>query len=296
MDPMAAANDRIIVVTGATGLQGSAVTRHLLSSGWKVRALTRRPGSERAQELSTLGAEVVQGDMADPDSLAPIFEGAYGVFSVQNPIISGIDGEIRQGKTVADAAMRAGARHLVYGSAGTGMRGTGVPSWESKLVVEDYMKSLGVSLTILRPTAFMELMTEKKFFPAVSTWHVMPALMGSSTKVGWLAVDDLGYIAARAFAEPDRFTGRELPLTNDVRSIDECRALYREVMGKMPPRFPMPVWLFERFGFTGRDLSIMWLWLRKNDFSFDTSLTRSIHPGALDVRAWLQQQSGPRSG
>jgi uncharacterized protein YbjT (DUF2867 family) len=47
------AEKQTIVVTGATGLQGVAVTRHLLASGWHVRALTRNPKSKQAQALST---------------------------------------------------------------------------------------------------------------------------------------------------------------------------------------------------------------------------------------------------
>lgn len=283
--------NQTIVVTGATGLQGSAVAHHLLLSNWHVRALTRNPKREEARALAALGAEVVQGDMTEPDSLAPVFAGAYGVFSVQNPVISGIEGEISQGKHVAEVAKQAGVQHLVYGSAGIGVKGTGIPSWESKLVIEEYIKSLGLPLTILRPMAFMELMTEKKFFPAVSTWHVMPKLMGSARKVGWLSVDDLGFIVAKVFAEPDHFIGQELQLVSDVQSIDECRLIYQEVMGKRPSRFPMPVWLFERFGFVGKDLTIMWRWLRTATFDMSTEATRTIHPNALTVRAWLQKQN-----
>ena len=286
--------NRIIVVTGATGLQGGAVTRHLLSNGWHVRALTRNPKSEKAQTLSALGAEVLQADMDKPDSLVPVFEGAYGVFSVQNPVISGVEGEIRQGKNVAEAARQAGVQHLVYGSAGTGVKGTGIPSWESKLVIEDHMKSLGLPLTVLRPMAFMELMTEKKFFPPVSTWRIMPELMGSQRKVVWLSVEDLGFIVAKAFAEPGRFIGKELNLASDIQSIEECRGIYREVMGKRPPSFPMPVWMFERFGFVGEDLSIMWRWLREAMIDMDTDTALRIQPDALNVRKWLEKQNGTR--
>jgi uncharacterized protein YbjT (DUF2867 family) len=281
---------RTIVVAGSTGLQGGAVARHLLANRWHVRALTRNAKSAKAQTLSALGAEVVQGDMAEPDSLAPIFAGAYGVFSVQNPVISGTEGEIIQSKNVADVARRAGVQHLVYGSTATGVKNTGVPSWESKLVIEAYMKSLGLPLTILRPMAFMELMTEKHFFPQVSTWHLMPKLMGSSQKVGWICTDDVGFIVAKAFAEPEYFIGKELPLASDVQSIDECRGIYREVMGKSPPRFPMPIWIFERFGFVGKDLSLMWRWLGSTSVHWDTDTTRMIHPNALSVRAWLDKQ------
>jgi uncharacterized protein YbjT (DUF2867 family) len=281
---------RIIVVTGATGLQGGAVARRLLADGWRVRALTRNAQSAAAQALAALGAEVVQGDMAEPDTLRPLFDGAYGAFNVQNPMISGVAGEISQGKNVAEAARQAGVAHVVYGSAGTGADGTGVPSWESKRVIEAHMKSLGLPLTVFRPMAFMELMTAKQFFPPLSTWQVMPKLMGDAREVGWLNTGDLGFIVARAFAEPDRFIGREMALAADVKTIDECRIIYREVMGKRPPRWPMPVWMFERYGFVGRDLSRMWRWLRDGTIDLDTGPTRAIHPAALSVREWLAKQ------
>jgi uncharacterized protein YbjT (DUF2867 family) len=161
---------RLIVVTGATGLQGGAVTRQLLAQGWRVRGLTRNARSKPAAALAASGAEVVQGDMADPATLGPVFAGAYGVYSVQNTLLSGVQGEIQQGKNVADAARQANVQHVVYGSAGTGARNTGVPSWDSKLVIEDHMKAIELPLIILRPMAFMELMTAAKFFPHMSTW------------------------------------------------------------------------------------------------------------------------------
>ncbi len=237
---MDADEKRTIVVTGATGRQGSAVTRHLLEAGWRVRALTRNPKRSKALALADLGAELVQGDMGDRASLQVAFQGAYGIYSVQNPMISGLEAEVRQGKLVAEVAKQAGIKHLVYGSAGLGVKGTGIGSWESKLVIEEHMKALDIPLTILRPMAFMELMTDKAFYPAVSTWHVMPKLMGPSKKVAWLCTDDLGAIASKAFAEPQRFIGKDLKLASDVQSIDECRSIYRSVMGKAPGGSPCP--------------------------------------------------------
>ena len=287
---MSASGPRTIVVTGATGLQGGAVARRLLEDGWQVRGLTRNPASKRAQALGALGAEVVQGDMAEAASLRRAFEGAYGIYSVQNPFIGGPEQEVRQGKNVAEVARDVGVELLVYGSAGTGRKGTGVPSWETKLQIEDHMKALELPLTILRPTAFMELMTHKKFFPPVAAWQVMPKLMGSSRRLPWLCTEDLGVIGAKAFADPHSFAGKDLTLATDVRSLDECRSIYREVIGRNPRRLPMPVWLFERFGFVGKDLTTMWRWLRTGYVDLDTSPTRAIHPDALTVEGWLSNQ------
>jgi hypothetical protein len=68
--------------------------------------------------------------------------------------------------------------------------------------------------------------------------------------VGWLTVEDLAVIVAKAFGDPDHLVGREVILASDVQSIDACRAIWREVTGRPPRQFPMPRWLFERFAGT----------------------------------------------
>jgi uncharacterized protein YbjT (DUF2867 family) len=285
-----AARDRIVVVTGATGRQGGAVVRHLLSRGWRVRALSRKPGGKPAQRIASLGAEVVGADMARLSTLRTAFRDAYGVYSVQNPMISGLDGEIMQGKNVADAAKEADVQHVVYGSSGLGVR-TGVGSWDSKLVVQTHMEELGLPLTVLRPMAFMELMTDKAFFPPVSTWYVMPKLMGADRPVLWLCVDDLGAIAAKAFAEPDRFIGADMKLVADIKSNAQCRMIWREATGRYPRQFPMPTRIFERFVST--DLTNMWHWLHTNDYNVDPAETYKILPTALTVHDWLGGSRSP---
>ena len=280
--------DRLVVVLGATGRQGGAVARHLLAGGWRVRAVTRTPGSAAAQALASAGAEVVRADMADPAGLRVALAGAYGVFSVQNPMISGLADEVTQGVHVGTAAEEVGVRHVVYGSAGVGRPGTGVGSWDSKLAVEAHLESLGLPVTVLRPMAYMELMSDRAFYPSVAVWHVMPKLMGGDRPVQWLCLDDFGAVVARVLAEPDRFVGADLALASDVRSIDECRALWREVFGRAPRRFPMPVRLFEKF--VGTDLTTMWRWLRANPTDVDTAVTTDLVPGARTVRQWLLER------
>jgi uncharacterized protein YbjT (DUF2867 family) len=279
---------RIIAVVGATGLQGGAVARRLLQDRWPVRALTRNPEGKRARAIAELGAEVIEADTSDPVSLERAFEGVHGVFSVQNHHISGYEGEVRQGKQVAEVAKRVGVAHVVYSAAGIGVEGTGIGSWETKVEVAAHIEALGLPATILRPMAFMELMTERKFFPPASTWHLMPKLMGSARPVGWLTVEDLAAVVAKAFGDPDRFIGGDLALASDVRSIAACRGVWREVTGRPPRRLPMPLWLFERF--VGTDETTMWRWLRANDIDLDTAPTLAIHPQALTVREWLERE------
>lgn len=285
--------DHVIAVCGATGRQGGAVARSLLGTGWNVRALTRRPDSGEAQALSGLGAEVLKADMEDPESLRRAFAGAFGVFSVQNGLVSGFDREVVQGRNVAETAKQAGVAHLVYGAAGTGERGTGIPSWEAKLDIEDHMAQLGLPFTSLRPQAFMELMTDKSYYPAVGTWRIWPRLTGQHKGIAWLAVEDVGVVATAVFADPESYVGKSLVLVADVKSLAECRELYREVTGKHPATFPLPVWLFDRF--TRGDITAIWRWVKTGNFETDTAPTRAIHPDALTVREWMVRQREQRS-
>jgi uncharacterized protein YbjT (DUF2867 family) len=277
--------DQLIAVCGATGRQGGAVARSLLEEGWNVRAITRRPDRPEARDLAALGSEVVQADMEDVESLRRAFEGAHGVFSVQNGLVSGFDREVIQGRNVADVANQVGVAHLVYASAGTGERGTGISSWEAKLDIEDHMTRLGLPVTGLRPEAFMELMTDKSYYPAVGTWRIWPRMSGEDKGIAWLAVEDVGAVATSVFGQPESYIGRSLTLVADVRSLAECRDIYRDVMDKPPATFPLPVWLFDRF--TRGDVTAIWRWVKTGEFELDTAPTRAIHPGALTVREWL---------
>src|ERR1700736_605870 len=67
---------RNVLVTGATGQQGGAVARALLSRGHRVKALTRKPDSEAARRLASAGARVGAGELA---RWAPFCEARTGV-------------------------------------------------------------------------------------------------------------------------------------------------------------------------------------------------------------------------
>ncbi|HSB93842.1 MAG TPA: NmrA family NAD(P)-binding protein, partial [Flavitalea sp.] len=76
---------KTIVVFGATGAQGGGLANAILNdpnSEFRVRAVSRDPNSDKAKDLAARGAEVVNGDVDDPASLARVLDGAYGAFFV----------------------------------------------------------------------------------------------------------------------------------------------------------------------------------------------------------------------
>jgi uncharacterized protein YbjT (DUF2867 family) len=284
-ESMISEEGKIIVVIGATGRQGREVVRHLIRDGWRVKGVTRKPESKKAAAVRELGAELVPADLDEITTLESAFQGAYGVYAMQPSIPGKPENEIQQGKNVALAAQKAKIQHVVYGSAGPEKTKTGIEQWDSKLEVTQAMMSLGLPLTTLRPLAFMELMTDPSYYPTV-IWHIWPKITGGDRKIPWISVQDVGAIAAKAFANPAEFVGKDFVLSADAQSLDECRAIYKEVKGKYPSRFPMPMFLFEKF--VGKDIPRMWSWLRTHPVNLDTSQTRQIHPEVMTVRTWLR--------
>ncbi len=121
--------DKLIVVLGATGLQGGSVARLYASlAGWRVRGITRDPKKASCAPLREAGVELVAADLDDPESLDRAFEGANVVFAVtdfwqfiqvpsthqkaaeqgREPNQVAMDLEIQQGKNIIHAA----AKHL----------------------------------------------------------------------------------------------------------------------------------------------------------------------------------------
>src|SRR5687768_11122128 len=159
-DSMNSEEGKIIVVIGATGRQGREVVSHLVRDGWRVKGVTRKPEGKKAAAVRALGAELVPADLDDITTLESAFQGAYGVYTMQPPILGKPENEIQQGKNVALASQKSKVQHLVFGSAGPEKTKTGIESWDTKLEVAQAMNSLALPLTTLRPLAFMELLTD----------------------------------------------------------------------------------------------------------------------------------------
>lgn len=162
--------ERAILVLGATGQQGGAVARALMSTSRPVRAMVRDPESEAAQALAAIGVDLFRGDFSNAPSVREAIAGVAGIFSVQPN--SGIPGagitdedEVRFGKLVADLSVDARVNHLLYSSASVVSRGpTGIANLDCKREIEDHVRSLPIATTIIRPATFMELLAHSDFW------------------------------------------------------------------------------------------------------------------------------------
>ncbi len=274
---------RIILVAGATGTQGGAVARELAARGYHVRGLTRNPSSAASLELAALGIEMVRGDFDDAASLDLALANAYGAFSVQQYRGVGVDGEIRQGKAFAEAARRAGVQHFVYTSVAKATLNTGVPQFESKLLLETYIQDLGLPYTIIRPASFMA--TFEEYREEANTGVISGPLPAELERV-FIAPQDIGRFAAEAFDHPDQWLGRAEAIAGQRISSAEVAASMGRVLGK-PVRYHQIPW--DEYTATAAPTAIAReSWYLENSDPVDVEALRAQYPWLMTLEDYLR--------
>ncbi|GHO62579.1 NAD(P)-dependent oxidoreductase [Ktedonobacter sp. SOSP1-52] len=142
----------MILVTGATGLSGSAVIREFARQQTPVRTLVR--SSAKAHDLELLPTvEVVEGDMLRPRTLADALSGVERVL-----LISSADQQMLETQCAfIDAARKAGVRHIVKFSGLNSALDSPFLFTRMHAEIERYLERSGLAWTHLRPSQFMQV-------------------------------------------------------------------------------------------------------------------------------------------
>jgi uncharacterized protein YbjT (DUF2867 family) len=280
------ANEKIVLVTGATGKQGGSTLRYLAGQrGFVLRAMTRKPEGDAARALASAGAQVVKGDLDDEASLERALAGAWGVFAVQNTWEAGVEREEEQGKRLAELARRAGVQHFVYTSVGSAHLRTGIPHFDNKARIEETIRALKFpSHVILRPVFFMENL--------VSPWFLngdkLVTAMRPTTKLQMIASDDIGRFAAKAFVEAERWKGTETELAGDSATMVEAAEAVGQIVGRKITFEPIPI---EAVRKNSDDFARMLEWFERQGYSANVAeLEREWGIRPKTLREWARDR------
>ncbi|TDC80877.1 NmrA/HSCARG family protein [Micromonospora sp. KC606] len=267
---------KTVLVVGATGNQGGATARHLLQSGWQVRALVRDPAKPAARALQDLGATLVTGDTEDADSLRTAMDHVHGVFSVQALAYEPdtLAAEVRKGKTVADVATQSGVEHLIYSSVGGADRHTGIEHFESKAEIERHIRTLGLPATILRPVFFMDNLL---YYADAADERVLKLPVLPDRPMQMIASDDIGRIAAHAFDHPADL-GQQIEIAGDEVTFTQVAEIYEKLTGTPTRLEPQPI--------DGR----MFEWFAESGYQADIADLRRRFPTLLTLEEFLRSR------
>ncbi|WAL66096.1 NAD(P)H-binding protein [Amycolatopsis cynarae] len=210
-----------ILVTGGTGALGRVVVARLAEHGRLARVMSRRP-----EPADLYGHEWATADL---DTGAGLDEALTGLDVVIH-CATGMNGkkEAAQATTLADAARRAGCRHLVYVSI-VGVDRVPLGYYRGKLAAEEIFARSGVPYTILRATQFHDLV--RLMFAGAAKLPVMPVPGCSFQPVD--VRDVAGRLVALATGDP---VGRVLEMGGpQARPARELARAYLRATGRRRP-------------------------------------------------------------
>ncbi|XP_078687411.1 nmrA-like family domain-containing protein 1 isoform X2 [Branchiostoma floridae x Branchiostoma belcheri] len=286
---------KVVTVFGATGSQGGGVANALLEDPkFKVRIVTRSASSDKAKALQERGAEVIEGNFDDASSLERALQGAYGTFvmtqhSFEDPDFDQL--EIKQGKAVADAAKAAGVKHMVFSSLENVQKILGFPCLhlDSKAQIEEYMKSLGLPLTVVKYPGFYENYLSLRLVQKLedNTYELGYPLEGAG--MHGVSVADAGFAVRAIFENRAEWLGRTVGFSAEKLTIQQ----HADILSKhLAPRAFKPSKMtsdaFSKLPFPGaKHLGDMFKFYRLGNPDHSPELTRQLYPGTRSLDQWV---------
>ena len=232
-----------VVVVGATGKLGEQVCHRLRSRGDGVRALVRSTSDPAARvRLEANGVRCFEGDIEQPETLAPVFAGAGVVVSTASafPVdprpdcIARVDGAGQL--AVVAAAETAGLVRVVFVSFPPASPDH--PFQRAKRAVEERLRSAQLEHVILHPQKFMDVWFTKPlgFDPDGS----VTLYGGGDAAQAWVAVADVAAVAVQAVRDP-RLANQTIPFGGPgAYTQREVVALYEQLLGRAIATEVMP--------------------------------------------------------
>ncbi len=302
---------KIIAVVGATGAQGGGLVRAILADRdgpFVVRAVTRKPDSEKARALAALGAEVVAGDADDAASLEPAFAGAFGVFCVTNFWEHfSAEREYAQAAALARATRKAGAQHVVWSTLEDSRKTVPlsdnrlptlqgkykVPHFDAKGEVDRVFAEEGGPTSYLLAAFYWDNFIHFGAGPRKGAdGSLVLALPLGGVKLPGISAGDIGKCAYGVFRRGTSAVGKRFGIAGEILSGAEMADKLGRALGQPVAFQDVPFDVYRGLGFPGADdMGNMFQYqaILGDEFlrARDTGLSRALNPELLTFDAWL---------
>lgn len=277
-----------IMITGATGHQGGAVINSLRNSGHKLYGLTRHLGTERVKKLEKAGVTMIEGDFHRVNSLKKAFKNMDSIFLLGTPFETGPTLETINNINVIDTAYEVGVTHIVYSSVANANRNTGIPHFDSKWRVEEYLKDRGIPYTIIAPTFFYENMMSSFLLPDLRE-NILTLPMPQEVKLQCLSLKNLGEFAALLLTQRERFLDMRIDIAEDELTGPMFAEAISSAYGRQIKYVVEPM---DQMRSMSDDMATMYDWFNRVGYNVNIDALMSKYPEIewLSFSQWTMHQ------
>ncbi len=280
--------DKTIFVTGATGNQGGAVLHYLVRSGFHVKALSRNPFSEAGKKMVHPNVEIISGDLNDPRTYQHHLDQVEAVFCNLS-FKQGIDKELNQGINLVNNSKEKKVKHFLYSSVVGCDANTGIPHWESKFKIENYLKKSGMDYTIVRPSSLYENLLIPEVHKRILKGKLVLPTNGDKEQQ-FISADDIGKISTAIFSDPEKYAGKTMSVAAEQMNGTQMAAVLSKALGKTITYQKLPMIITRLV--MGKGLAKMFRWINENDALFvkDMTILHNQFPGMLRLEDWIKSR------
>jgi uncharacterized protein YbjT (DUF2867 family) len=305
------ADKKIIAVVGATGAQGGGLVRAILndpSGGFAVRALTRNANSDKSKELAKLGAEVVEANLDDPESVKKAFQNAYGAFCVTffwehfSP-----EKEMAHVRVMAEAAKANNLKHVIWSTLEDTRKWVPldddrmptlkgkykVPHLDAKGESDKIFAELGVPTTYLLASFYWDNFIHFGMGPKKDQNGKLAITfpMGDQ-KLPGMAAEDIGKCAYGIFKSGSEYIGKRVGIAGEHLTGAQMADAFTRTLGQEVVYNEVEPEVYRGFGFPGADdLGNMFQFNRDFASDFckvrDIGLSKKLNPALQTFDDWL---------
>lgn len=235
----------MILVAGASSQPGQKLLPLLLEKGYQVRASTRDP--RKLEIARSLGVDVFEGDIRQPDTLLRACEGADAVVSSVTAVGGMGENNVHTVdevgiRSLMESAQRLGVKRFVLVSAYGAARNHPVDFFRIKFGAEEHLKTLKMEYIILRPTAFMETWCARIGMQVLNGQPVTIPGNGRNP-VNFISATDVAKFILLALEDP-RLRNQTLTIGGPQNlTFDEVAAVYERLFQKRVGRKYTPAWM-----------------------------------------------------
>lgn len=276
-------SNKKILLFGATGNMGGSVVKALLNDDetYEIFAITRNVTSPKAVILAEMGISVIEADFTTLDTI-PDSISTFDFGFIVTPVSKN---ETELGMAAIKFMERIGVKHIIFNSVADSHNNTGIPHFENKRRIEEYLENNNVTHTTIGPVYIMDNLKMPWMLSDIKSGQLKLPL-SPDRKLQMIAFEDVGKVVREVIKNSENYVNTRIDIASDELSPDEAIGRFNNT--KMLSNLSYNQTSFEEYN---HDMRLMYEWFENTGYSVDISSMKKEFDTIdfIDFKSWVNK-------